>query len=164
MSRAGYIDAHGLSHSLFATTWFYGWGSQDAERLRKLLKVTQLIKGGGWIQTHILRFNYHPKAGKMPLFMLELDWQLHITFCLFFWLCHEACRILVPQPRMKLAPPAVEVQTLNHWSTREVLTKSKRTWPRAKRFTETLKKVTAVGTPWWSSGENSPFSLPWPRF
>ena len=31
-----------------------------------------------------------------------------------------ACGILVPQPGMEPAPPAVEVQSLNHWTTREV--------------------------------------------
>ena len=28
--------------------------------------------------------------------------------------------ILVPQPQMKLLPPAVEPQSLNHWTAREV--------------------------------------------
>ena len=28
--------------------------------------------------------------------------------------------ILVPRPRIKPTPPAVEVQSLNHWTTREV--------------------------------------------
>ena len=31
-----------------------------------------------------------------------------------------ACRILVPCQGTELAPPAVEVQSLNHWTTREV--------------------------------------------
>ena len=30
-----------------------------------------------------------------------------------------ACGILVPQPRIKPRPPAVEVQSPNHWTTRE---------------------------------------------
>ena len=45
-----------------------------------------------------------------------------------FWLIfspHQmACRILVPQPGIKPAPPALEVQSLNHWTAREVLTLS----------------------------------------
>ena len=36
------------------------------------------------------------------------------------WPHHEACGILVPQPEIELMPPAVEVQNLNHWITREV--------------------------------------------
>ena len=30
-----------------------------------------------------------------------------------------ACKILVPQPVIKPGPPAVEAQSLNHWTTRE---------------------------------------------
>ena len=32
-----------------------------------------------------------------------------------------ACGILVPQPGIKPMPPALEAQSLNHWTTREVL-------------------------------------------
>ena len=32
-----------------------------------------------------------------------------------------ACGILVPQPGIESMPPAVEAQSLNHWTTREVL-------------------------------------------
>ena len=39
----------------------------------------------------------------------------------FFWLCHLACRILVPQPGTGPGPPAVEVQSPSHGTTREVL-------------------------------------------
>ena len=46
-----------------------------------------------------------------------LPWPL---FFLNFWLHHAACKILVPQPRMQSAPPAVEAQSLNHWTAREV--------------------------------------------
>ena len=43
--------------------------------------------------------------------------------CLFsiFWLHHEACRILVPLPGIKLTNPAVEVRCPNYWTGREVL-------------------------------------------
>ena len=40
-------------------------------------------------------------------------------FC-FFLQCHEACLILVPQPGIELMLPMVEMQVLNHWTTREV--------------------------------------------
>ena len=45
------------------------------------------------------------------------------SFFLFFWgggLCHTACGILVPWPGIEPVPPALEVQSLNHWTTREV--------------------------------------------
>ena len=31
-----------------------------------------------------------------------------------------ACGIIVPRPGIKPAPPAFEVQSLNHWTAREV--------------------------------------------
>ena len=33
---------------------------------------------------------------------------------LFFWLCHVACGMLVPQPGIEPTPPAVEAQSPNH--------------------------------------------------
>ena len=33
---------------------------------------------------------------------------------------HTTCGILVPQPGIELMPPAVEVWSLNSWTTREV--------------------------------------------
>ena len=38
----------------------------------------------------------------------------------FFWPHHAACEILAPQPGIEPEPPALEVQSLNHWTTREV--------------------------------------------
>ena len=39
-------------------------------------------------------------------------------FCVLF--SHQACRILVPQPGIEPVPPAPGVQSLNHWTAREV--------------------------------------------
>ena len=44
----------------------------------------------------------------------------NILLFFFFLLCHRACRILVPQPGIKPMPSAVEAQSLNHWTIREV--------------------------------------------
>ena len=41
-------------------------------------------------------------------------------FVVFFWLCHLACGILVPQPGTEPVTPALEVWSLNHWTAREV--------------------------------------------
>ena len=45
-------------------------------------------------------------------------------FKVFIYLClfvgHTACGILVPQPRIKPVPPALEAPSLNYWTTREV--------------------------------------------
>ena len=39
----------------------------------------------------------------------------------FFWLYYLACRILVPRPGIKPTIPAVEAQSLNHWTTRHII-------------------------------------------
>ena len=38
----------------------------------------------------------------------------------FFFFCHVACGILVPQPGIEPAAPAVRVLSPNHWTAREV--------------------------------------------
>ena len=52
-----------------------------------------------------------------PLFYLP-HWSFSSSF---FWPYHTAHGISVPQPGIKPTPPAVEVQSLNHWTTREFL-------------------------------------------
>ena len=42
------------------------------------------------------------------------------NFFFNFWLHHVACGILVPRPGIKPAPPALETQSLNHWTARDV--------------------------------------------
>ena len=41
-------------------------------------------------------------------------------FFFFFWLLCMVGGILVPQSGIRSTPPAVEVQSLNHWTTRGV--------------------------------------------
>ena len=53
---------------------------------------------------------HHPISGGLHRFLF--------LFC--FWPYHTACGILVPRPGMEPAPPALEVQSLNHWTPREV--------------------------------------------
>ena len=43
----------------------------------------------------------------------------YFIYLLFFWPCHTARRILVPQPGIKPVPPAMEVWSPNHWTARE---------------------------------------------
>ena len=43
-----------------------------------------------------------------------------VVVVVVFWPCHEACRVLVPQPGIEPMPPAVEAWSLNHWTAREV--------------------------------------------
>ena len=43
-----------------------------------------------------------------------------ISIFSLFWPCQAAYRILVPRPGIELRPPALGVQSLNHWIPREV--------------------------------------------
>ena len=42
------------------------------------------------------------------------------SFSFFFFLHRAACRILVPRPGMEPTPPAVEAQSPNYWTARQV--------------------------------------------
>ena len=46
--------------------------------------------------------------------------QCLVRFFFFFLLCHSACRILIPQPRIKPRPLAVKALSRNHWTAKEV--------------------------------------------
>ena len=68
------------------------------------------------------KWSYHP----FLIFIMtrkSSDTVCQHLFYLFthlkFWPCHTACRILVPQSRIKSASPVVDVQNSNHWITRE---------------------------------------------
>ena len=45
--------------------------------------------------------------------------KLHFILPSFFWLCHMACRILVPRPGIEFMPLQWK-SGLNHWTTKEV--------------------------------------------
>ena len=45
----------------------------------------------------------------------------YLKVILFFLPCLTACGILVPQPVTEPMSPALEMQSLNHWTTKEVL-------------------------------------------
>ena len=57
----------------------------------------------------ICRFMYFAKFGNFSTIIFAS------TF-FFFWPCHAACGILVPQPGIEPTPPALEAQSLNNWT------------------------------------------------
>ena len=64
-----------------------------------------------------------PKAIAYFLNYLYPQGQIRYLFGLSlfsFWLHLAAHGILVPRPGIKPSPPAVEVRSSNHWTTREV--------------------------------------------
>ena len=72
---------------------------------------------------HILAFNVELYS----LFKLQILETVVILQGLFFlgggflfWPRHAACGIFVPRPGIKPVPPALEVRSLNHWTSREV--------------------------------------------
>ena len=69
----------------------------------------------------------HKLTGEFEICSKQSSWGylfLFLSFLLkkifFFWLHWAACKILVPWTGMELAPPVVEGELLNHWTTREV--------------------------------------------
>ena len=53
-------------------------------------------------------------------FHFDLQQKVPLDFFFGGGLCHMTCRILVPQPGIELLPPAVEAQSPNHWTAREL--------------------------------------------
>ena len=68
--------------------------------------------------SHSLRILYLAKISFKSKSMITM---LSDHLSLFFWLHCIACEILVLPPGLPLALPTLEVRSLNHWASREVL-------------------------------------------
>ena len=70
----------------------------------------------------ILHFHYHSAPNILLYLFLKFIYIVFLVsyFVFIFWLHHAAFGILVPQPGIEPSPPALEAQSLNHWTTREV--------------------------------------------
>ena len=69
-----------------------------------------------YLETYILAFLF--------FCLLMCDYNIYMVLLLvvfFFWSCHVAYEIFVPQPGIELMPPELEVCSLSHQTTREVL-------------------------------------------
>ena len=74
-------------------------------------------------QSHLPALNFRVlKWDMFAVFYFFLFFFL--SFFLFFLLYHVAFRILVPQVGLKSVSPAVEAQSPNHWTTREIQKRS----------------------------------------
>ena len=59
---------------------------------------------------------------QLPLGVEGIIWPGEIFFFLKnLWLCHTTCGILVPLPGIEPVLPVLVAQSLNHWTTGEVL-------------------------------------------
>uniref|UniRef100_A0A8C9CVZ7 Ig-like domain-containing protein n=1 Tax=Phocoena sinus TaxID=42100 RepID=A0A8C9CVZ7_PHOSS len=61
----------------------------------------------------------HPELRQKPTPSPQLC-SYHCILYSFFWPCSAACRISVPKAGTEPEPPAVEAQSPNHWTTKEV--------------------------------------------
>ena len=50
------------------------------------------------------------------------NWFLFVCLFVLFWLWKASCVISVPWPRIKFMPPALQKQSCNHWSAKEIPT------------------------------------------
>ena len=69
---------------------------------------------------HLSKIRFHcgvTKPGNCPTSPLSPPQPTVLSFV--FWLCREACGILVPWPGSEPKPLALEVWSLNHWTARE---------------------------------------------
>ena len=74
-----------------------------------------------YINVYVSMKEIHKASVGDYLKIVRLCASLQAVFLfLFLWPHHATCRILVPRTGIKLVPPAVEAQSLNHWTTREV--------------------------------------------
>ena len=92
-----------------------GWGRAPGERMATCSSIL------AW------RIPWTEEPGRLQSTGLqELDttwWLPPEGTCLilaFFFFFHKTCYILLPQLGIEPMPPAVEAQSLNHWTTREV--------------------------------------------
>ena len=78
---------------------------KSVQNLRKEQKKGRIGRGNGAV-------GRPPRESKFTMGLF--------FFSLIFWPCCMACGVLVPQLGIEPEPPAVEAQSLNHWTTREV--------------------------------------------
>ena len=91
---------------------------------------TFVSKAGGWGLCHLQPLTCSVSSKAWLEFVSFFSHKLAVSstswdsprdsWLLYFWPHHVACGILVPRPRIEPMVPAVEAQSLNHWTAREV--------------------------------------------
>ena len=90
-------------------TWHSNIIVNPCQRFTKLINK-EGSRVGGWIR------------GSMQDKSLYRYWKKECWNFFFFWLLRVTCRILVLWPGIEHMPPAVEMQSPNQWTTKEVPT------------------------------------------
>ena len=99
------------------------WGNSDVLCLNRTLGTqnSESIHLRFYISLYINFTSEEKSKYQTEVFRWNLVRACHLLsffFCL--WPCHMACRVLVSPTGIEAVPPAVEAQSLNHWTTREV--------------------------------------------
>ena len=103
------------------------WNSVSAHPFTILVNRTELLSCsmlGGWILQDIMEGGRaHFRDSEQELRWLSLgggDTIISLCYSLFFWLCHAACRILVPRPGIETVTPAMEAWSCSHQTAKEI--------------------------------------------
>ena len=94
------------------------WQIQDSECVRPRVRSSSTVDSHA--RCYLIKRHGNSVLIFPPKWIRSHDTILFIYFIFFFWPHHAACGILVPWPGIKPMPPAVEVRSLNHWTTWEV--------------------------------------------
>ena len=101
-------DRHSINPVLPGKTWYRLPGSHAIGSSSRLADCT--------ISDSSASFHFLPN----PSVLFSFYSFFFLFFLFFFLLSQEACEILVSQPGIEHTPPALEAQSPNHWSTKEV--------------------------------------------
>ena len=85
----------------------------EEEKKKKLLSVQWRLKVSIYMRK--CAYMLHSLLERLVFFLSVF----YFLIFFLFWPCHVACGILVPWPGIEPGPPAVEVWSPNHWTTRE---------------------------------------------
>ena len=103
--------------------WFLPYSDTDQPKL--YIYITSLLSLPPIPPSYSFRSSQSARLGSLRKLLTEKDtcnpiFTLFMFLNLLFWLSCGVSRILFPWPGIKPVPPAVEAQSLNHWTTRKV--------------------------------------------
>ena len=121
----GFHSMHGHYYFYWCSLMPHQWLSRPQSWFLSSLDMssslrTSLLPG---IKSHpdlIYIYTFPDLESDIFLWLLLVENGILVSFYLFFWSHCLACGILVSQPGIKPRPPSLEVQHLNHETTRAV--------------------------------------------
>ena len=73
-----------------------------------------------FLKQYLLNTNLVQDIVRRYFYFIYLVFYFILLFYFIFWPLSAACGILVPRPGIEPTPPALEAESLNHWTAREV--------------------------------------------